>query len=229
MKWFKFYGQDYISDPKMLSLNASERSCWITLLSYASVNDNGKITFMSEQQLMLQSGLDFTCDEWDRTVGVLEKLEKLEMITVDNGEITVLNWGKRQETNLTSYERVKRFREKKRNDNGKITLEENRREENRIDKREGDLSPTPSEIAKDFFNMGEYQKKYLEEFSKKAPKDILEKEFKKFILYWTEPNKSGTKVRWEQQKTFEVKRRLFTWLNNNKNFNSNKITGRGFA
>ena len=45
----------------------------------------------------------------------------------------MLNWQKRQETNLTSYERVKRFREKKRNDNAKITLEENRIEENRRD------------------------------------------------------------------------------------------------
>ena len=136
MKWFKFYGQDYISDPKMLSLSASERSCWITLLSYASVNDNGKITFLSEEQLMMQAGLDFQNEDWDRTRGVFEKLKKLGMIAFDNGEITVLNWGKRQEINLTSYERVKRYREKKRgdnaNDNAKITPEQSRREEKRI-------------------------------------------------------------------------------------------------
>lgn len=117
----------------MLSLTSSERSCWITLLCYSSVNDNGMITFLSEQQLMIQAGLDFTCDEWNRTVGILEKLVKLKMITNDNGMITVINWYKRQETSLTSYERVKKHREKKRNDNAKITLEENRIEENRID------------------------------------------------------------------------------------------------
>lgn len=114
----------------MLALSASERSCWITLLSYASVNDNGMITFLSEQQLMLQAGLDFQQEEWDRTTGILEKLVNLEMIRIDNGKITVKNWEKRQETSLTSYERVKRYREKKRNDNVKITLEENRIEEN---------------------------------------------------------------------------------------------------
>ena len=137
MKWFKFYGQDYLSDPKMLSLNACERSCWITLLSYSSINDNGMIMFMSEQQLMLQAGLDFQDGSWDRTVGILKKLEKLEMITIDNEIITVKNWRKRQEISLTSYERVKRFREKqkndnalKQNDNAMITLEENRREKN---------------------------------------------------------------------------------------------------
>lgn len=134
MKWFKFYGQDYLSDPKMLSLSASERSCWITLLCYSSVNDNGMITFISEDQLMLQAGLWVTSDEWDRTIGVLKKLEKMEMITIDNEVITVKNWQKRQETNLTSYERVKRFRQKKQEDNAMITLEENRIDKNRIDK-----------------------------------------------------------------------------------------------
>lgn len=134
MKWFKFYGQDYLSDPKMLSLNACERSCWITLLSYSSINDNGMITHLSEHNLMIQAGVNPMEDEWDTTKGIIEKLVKLEMITNDNGMITVKNWQKRQETNLTSYERVKRNREKKRNDNAMITLEENRIEENRIDK-----------------------------------------------------------------------------------------------
>ena len=133
MKWFKFYGQDYLSDPKILMLSPAERSCWITLLCYASVNDNGMITFLTEEKLMFQAGLDPTREEWDFTSGVLEKFKTLQMITYDNDLITVKNWNKRQETSLTSYERVKRFREKKRIDNAKITLEENRIEENRID------------------------------------------------------------------------------------------------
>src|SRR3990167_9590389 len=140
MKWFKFYGQDYISDPKMLSLTPSDRSCWITILSYASINDNGMITFLSEQQLMAQAGLDPTQEEWDKTIGILEKLKKLEMIGIDNGMITVKNWQKRQETNLTSYERLKRYRQKKRtnviNDNAKITLDKKRIDKNIIEEKD---------------------------------------------------------------------------------------------
>lgn len=174
MKWFKFYGQDYLSDPKMLALSASERSCWITLLSYSSVNDNGVITFLSEQQLMLQAGLDFTREEWERTVGILEKLKNLKMIDNDNGVITLLNWKKRQETSLTSYERVKKYREKKRNDNEndntKITLEENRIEENRIDK--GDTSPTKKE---DFI-------KFWEEYPKKVERKKCEEKWLRLSL-----------------------------------------------
>lgn len=130
MKWFKFYGEDYLSDPKMLSLSASQRSCWLTLLAYGSVNDDGVIKFLSEEQLMIQAGVDQTHEEWDYTKGVLEKLQKLGMLTIDNGMITITNWRKRQEKSLTGYERIKRYREKHKNDNvndnAMITLEENR-------------------------------------------------------------------------------------------------------
>jgi hypothetical protein len=170
MKWFKFYGQEYLSDPKILTLTASERSCWITLLSYASVNDNendnGMITFLSERQLMIQAGIDTTDPEFERTEGILKKLEKLQMITIDNAndnaKITILNWNKRQETSLTGYERVKRFREKHQNDNerdnAKITSDKIRIDKNRIEKKKEDkperhlsfLKKIPPEAIKEF-------------------------------------------------------------------------------
>lgn len=46
----------------------------------------------------------------------------------------------------------------------------------------------------------------------KMSEDFLLKEIQKFILYWTEPMKSGKQVKWEKQETFEIKRRLYTWL-----------------
>ena len=121
----------------MLTLTASERSCWITLLCYASVNNNAVITFLNEEQLMLQAGISFNNNEWNRTKGVLKRFKKLKMIDYSNGKITLRNWSKRQEIYSKSYERLKRWREKKRletfrsnaKDNGK-----NRVEENRIDK-----------------------------------------------------------------------------------------------
>ena len=166
MKWFKFYGQDYLSDPKMLALTSDERSCWLTLLCYSSVNDNGMIKNLSEQQLMMQSGMDFMQEDWGRTVGVLEKLKNLEMIHIDNGKITIINWQKRQETNLTSYERVKKYRKKKHNDNTMITLEENRREENRIDKEEDVVIATFNQFWEKYPKK-ELKKKSLEIWKRK--------------------------------------------------------------
>ena len=140
--WFKFFGGEYLSDPKMLSLTPAERSCWITLLCYASISDiPGEVRHITENKVMLMAGIEPTKDEWQETEGLFEKLEKLEMILRnDNGMITISNYRKRQGTTLTAYERVKKSREMKRNDNAMITHDtqmiqnDNARvEENRIE------------------------------------------------------------------------------------------------
>lgn len=43
-----------------------------------------------------------------------------------------------------------------------------------------------------------------------------------FFTYWSEPNKSKTKMRFEQQSTWEIHRRMLTWAK--RNFNA-----RGYA
>lgn len=53
----------------------------------------------------------------------------------------------------------------------------------------------------------------------KIDKDILRVELNKFKNYWTEKNKSGRKMKWELQQTFELRRRIATWLNNAIKFN----------
>lgn len=40
-----------------------------------------------------------------------------------------------------------------------------------------------------------------------------------FFDYWTEPNKSQTKMRYELERTWDVKRRLRTWASRDKNYN----------
>jgi len=62
---------------------------------------------------------------------------------------------------------------------------------NRIELRE--------EIFKEkVFNFKQYPNSLLQEFS----------------TYWTEPNKSGTKMRFELERTWDLKRRLERWANN---------------
>ena len=48
---------------------------------------------------------------------------------------------------------------------------------------------------------------------------IQVEELKKFVSYWTEPNKSKTKLRWELEKTWDLKRRIGTWMKNYEKFN----------
>lgn len=43
-----------------------------------------------------------------------------------------------------------------------------------------------------------------------------------FYEYWSELNKSGTKMRFEQQKTWELSKRLKRWSDNNKKYDNNR-------
>ncbi len=41
-----------------------------------------------------------------------------------------------------------------------------------------------------------------------------------FFRYWTEPNPSKTKMRFEMEKTYDIERRIITWAKNQKTFNN---------
>jgi len=72
---------------------------------------------------------------------------------------------------------------------------------------------TPKQIAKEFFDSEEKQRELVEFFCQKGgDRAEMEQELRKFVDYWTEPNKSGTRTRWEMQATFDVKRRLVRWF-----------------
>ena len=80
-------------------------------------------------------------------------------------------------------------------------------------------SPTPAQVAQGFFDKGESYEitlKYLEQ--QNVPRPAAEAELGRFIDYWTEPTKTGHKQRWQTEKTFEVRRRLTTWLSRTKDF-----------
>jgi hypothetical protein len=57
---------------------------------------------------------------------------------------------------------------------------------------------------------GKFKKQVLE-FQTKYDIEMLEE----FILYWTEPNKSSTKIKWEMEATWHMGRRLARWANSN--------------
>lgn len=73
-------------------------------------------------------------------------------------------------------------------------------------------APTPAQEATGFFDQKDfdpYKTKFIE--TGYDPK-LLDTEFMKFWAYWTEPTGSGKKQRWQTQPTFEISRRLITWM-----------------
>jgi hypothetical protein len=53
------------------------------------------------------------------------------------------------------------------------------------------------------------------EFAEKYPEKMLNA----FCAYWTEWNKSKTKMRWQLQEVFEISKRLATWSSRDKDYN----------
>lgn len=53
---------------------------------------------------------------------------------------------------------------------------------------------------------------------------LQESEMKKFASYWTEPNASKKKLRFELEKTWDLPRRIARWMNNTKFEVKNKVT-----
>ena len=88
----------------------------------------------------------------------------------------------------------------------------------------GDKSPTPKEIATDFFLNLSKQLKVIESLKQKGiDEQLAKKELNKFLMYWTEPDGTGKKQRWEKEKVFEMNRRLATWFSRINQFNDKFI------
>lgn len=73
---------------------------------------------------------------------------------------------------------------------------------------------TPGEFAETFFAQKSMRDVTVSTISGSfnLERNLVEREINKFVAYWTEPNTTGTKVRWQLQQTFDVKRRLSTWF-----------------
>ena len=68
-----------------------------------------------------------------------------------------------------------------------------------------------------FLNRKKWFAEQMADFKEKYPRELL----MNFYEYWTEPNKSKTKMRFELEKTWDLNLRLKKWASNN--FGNNKI------
>lgn len=161
MQWFKFYGAEYLIDPKMQTLTAADRSCWLTLLCYAAAaDDGGRIRYLTEEKLRLQAGIQINTPEWKKTDGILSLFASFNMVLLDsNGDVTISNWSKRQNTYLTNAERQARYRERQKS-NAEVTeplQQSNARIDRKIDRKKEaskeatkDKNTTNTEFAAQF-------------------------------------------------------------------------------
>lgn len=96
-----------------------------------------------------------------------------------------------------------------------------------IDSIEREAEASPSQVAKKFFNDVDEQERIIDLLEAKGyNRTITVREVVKFVSYWTEKNKSGSKERYEMEKTFEVGKRLATWFSRVKEFSGQSNKGK---
>ena len=65
--------------------------------------------------------------------------------------------------------------------------------------------------------------KFIEKYKEIViQKKYSDDEINNFISFWTEPNRSNTKMRFELQPTFDIARRMVTWVKKNKEWKIDK-------
>lgn len=78
---------------------------------------------------------------------------------------------------------------------------------NNIKEKESEVAKSPAEKASAFAERELKFKRECEKFASIYGQQMIER----FYLYWSEPNKSKSKMRWEMEKTWDLGRRLNTW------------------
>ncbi len=129
-------------------------------------------------------------------------LQKYETICAKNKENINKRWGKEKRANTTVYGRKNRNTKNTDNDN-----------DNDIDI---DNDIIKEKIYKKEIAFKKSIEPFIERYGEKTCQD--------FFLYWTEPNKSKTKLKYEMEKTWDISRRLARWEQNKKDFNGNGKT-----
>lgn len=213
----------------------SNRPAYIALWTYiiANVNHNesefmwnGQVKRLSPGQII--TGIDalsvrtgIPSKTIQRILKFFENEKQIEQQTTNRFRIiTVKNWEKYQSSEKQNEKQVRNQRETsekqvRTNKNDKKNKNEKKEREAKI----GIFAPTPGDEMRRFVSEEKNQQAMVMLLVEKGVDEkIAWIEIGKFISYWTEKTKSGKKVRWELEKTFELKRRLATWFNNAAKF-----------
>jgi len=213
----RFWNDSYISD-----LDPVEKLLFLYFLT------NPATEICGIYELPLKNVAFDTGIEKNMVENILEKFTKDNKIFYINGWVGIKNFVKHQLDNPKVHVGIKNGLErapeeiKSRVQIGYLALSHSDLDSDSDLNLDSDLDLTVQKTPKDecieFFSMVEEAglsfTEFITTFSTKTniPVEVISRELKKFSAYWTEKNSTGKKQRWQTEKTFEVKRRLSTWL-----------------
>lgn len=175
MEWFKFYNNKWLSDLAVISLDPIDRLCFITLLCVTASRDdrNGSVTQYHEHRILTLTHL--TPDDYSKGVGFTKRLADVGLINIDDDTtITLKNFEKRQNSNLSGAERAQRYREK-----SKVTTVTQKSDERnaREDKRRVDKIREEKKSVGEFNNVElneEELTKLVDRYGRSAVKQLID-------------------------------------------------------
>ena len=212
------------SDPFIQDLNNNEKLLYLYFLTNERTSICG-IYEITERTMAFDTGIELK--KIKQTVDTLVHAGKIKR---HKNWIYLLNFSKHQKSNPSVEQGIKRaIKELPEGIFDKLSTDSPQHGllKPELKPELKDRESTPAQKMRTFINsIREKDIKYKNLLRNLQEKGISEAigivELDKFIDYWTEKNKSGTKERWEMEKTFEVERRLITWLSRIGGFDGKK-------
>jgi hypothetical protein len=175
----------------------------------------------SRAKLALISGIHESSVE--RALKYLKNEQQIEQQTNKSFRLITINNYKDYQT--TEQQNAHQMNNKRTTNEQRLNTNKNEKNYNN-EKNEKKRENTPAQQTQGFIDsVKEKDELYLalsEKLSseKNIEVDKVRAELDKFVSYWTELNRSGTKQRWELEKAFEVQRRLATWFSRASSYKS---------
>lgn len=211
---YTWYPKDWSTNESVFQLSLQERGLFRELIDLAMLNDNKVICNYSVWCRK------FDIKHIDLTV-LLDRLTNLNLIerkTINN-EVCLFIPSCEKRLNLV---RGGAKGGKKSKPNPKPIDKPNPKPiSNQIEKEKEKEIKKENNIIIRKSNFRQSIKDYNNQFPGKYPKQL----YLDFESYWTEPNQSNTKMKFELEKTFSLSNRLATWFRNdfNKNYQEKKV------
>jgi len=232
--YLPLYVQDYLTDEKLNMCSPSAQGVYIKIMcilhkqeTYGEVvlfkqKDKQKTSMIENFALRFTKLLPFTYEDIH---SALQELTEERVLVIDGDKI--------MQPRMVKDNRVSEARSQaaKKGGGNPILFKQN---DKQIDKQNpeyeneynsvskiggvGEIEPIPAATEKPLHIREQIFISECEELIDKYGKDTV----KEFYLYWTEPNKSKTKMRFERQATWDLARRIAIWDHNKKtNFGRN--------
>ena len=178
------------------------------------------VEMLREQQDYILTLPDIPCIAYDLRVeiGLIEEIVfNYDLFEVDDDKFYSRSLKRRME----KLDEKKKVRAEAGRKGGKTTAKVKQKDSNATAVKKSKVKENKVNKVKDI------NKRYDDfEVDVKNYQSLFDKEsIVEFISYWTEPNKSNTKMKFEMQPTWDTKRRIGRWVDND--FSSNKSNGMG--